>query len=207
MDLIKIEEREGKRTVNARNLHIILDSKQDFSHWITGRIEKYGFVKEEDFTIILAKSGSGRPLKEYYVSIDMAKELSRVERNDKGKEARQYFIDCEKSAKSQLSNLSPLDMFEVQLKAMRQQQTQIDDLSKKVDLIEASSQTTKVDYFTVIGYCSLKNIKVTPSGANAYGRKCAKYSKEYDYPIEKIKDSRYGQVNSYHIDVLSENLP
>ena len=46
MELIKIEEREGKRTVNARNLHIILDSKQGFSHWITDRIEKYGFIKD-----------------------------------------------------------------------------------------------------------------------------------------------------------------
>jgi phage anti-repressor protein len=65
----------------------------------TDRIEQYGFVEDSDFTIILLKSTGGRPAKEYHISIDMAKELSMVERNARGKQARQYFIECERRAK------------------------------------------------------------------------------------------------------------
>lgn len=108
MELIKIEKHnvgdDYIDTVNARHLWNFIESGQDFSHWITGRIEKYGFVNGGDFTIILSKSNGGRPSKEYHVSTDMAKELSMVERNAKGKQARQYFIDCEKKYKAQHLN-------------------------------------------------------------------------------------------------------
>jgi anti-repressor protein len=100
-ELIKIEENEdGIKTVNARELHEFLESKQDFSTWVKKRIEKYQFIKGEDFTVFHKKmenlSEGGRPLKEYHISIDMAKELSMVENNEKGREIRKYFIECER---------------------------------------------------------------------------------------------------------------
>lgn len=74
------------KTVNARELHLFLESKQDFSTWIKSRIEQYNFVENQDFTLLHKKmeqvSGS-KYLIDYYISIDMAKELSMVERNDK----------------------------------------------------------------------------------------------------------------------------
>ena len=95
--LIKITEQNGQRAVSARELHEFLESKQDFSNWITNRIEKYGFVENQDyqrFNKIIETTG-GRKI-EYALSIDAAKELSMVEGNEKGKQARQYFIACEK---------------------------------------------------------------------------------------------------------------
>ena len=71
MELIKIEEREGIKTVNARDLWVSLESKQDFSNWITARSE--GFIEGADFTIILLESSGGRPKKEYFIALDMAK--------------------------------------------------------------------------------------------------------------------------------------
>lgn len=84
-----------KQTVNARELHAFLESKQEFSNWIKNRIEDYGFLDGVDFLTNLSKT-QGRPRIDYFLSLDMAKELSMVERNEKGKRARQYFIDCEK---------------------------------------------------------------------------------------------------------------
>lgn len=87
------------QTVNARELHSFLESKRDFSNWIQERIKNYGFIDGMDFTTNLLKTpNGGRPRTEYHLSLDMAKELSMVERNDKGKQARQYFIECEKKA-------------------------------------------------------------------------------------------------------------
>lgn len=103
-NLIRIEKttlnNELTQTVNARELHSFLMSKQEFANWIKDRINQYGFTEGQDFLIILSKTpNGGRPSKEYHISIDMAKELSMVEKNEKGREARQYFIDCEKKAK------------------------------------------------------------------------------------------------------------
>ena len=86
---------QAQQTVNARELHAFLESKQEFSNWIKNRIEDYGFLDGVDFLINLSKT-QGRPRIDYFLSLDMAKELSMVERNAQGKQARQYFIDCEK---------------------------------------------------------------------------------------------------------------
>lgn len=89
-----------KQTVNARELHAFLDSKQDFSTWIKARIAEYGFIENQDFVLFHNSMGKGRPRIEYFITLDMAKELSMVERTVKGKQARQYFIDCEKRAQT-----------------------------------------------------------------------------------------------------------
>lgn len=96
------------RTVNARDLHEFLESKQEFANWIKGRIDQYSFVKDQDFTVDKFINGRATQI-DYHISVDMAKELSMVERNDKGKEARQYFIECERQAK-ELVNRDPMEM-------------------------------------------------------------------------------------------------
>ena len=84
-------------TVNARELHTFLESKQDFSTWIKNRIADYDFVENQDFVRFHKKmEANNATLIEYAISLDMAKELSMVERNEQGKQARKYFIECEK---------------------------------------------------------------------------------------------------------------
>lgn len=89
------------QTVNARDLHAFLRVGKVFGAWINERIEAYGFTENVDY-VVFSETGNnpqgGRPAKEYAITLDMAKELSMVERNDQGKKARQYFIDCEKRA-------------------------------------------------------------------------------------------------------------
>lgn len=102
--LIKIESDtiggDEVPTVDARKLHKFLGAEARFNDWIVRRIEEYGFEDNKDFCSILSKSQGGRPRKEYHLTLDMAKELSMVERTDKGREARRYFIACEKIALS-----------------------------------------------------------------------------------------------------------
>ena len=74
----KISDAEIK-TVNARELHVFLDSGQEFANWIKSRIADFGFIDGQDFLTILSKTPKGgRPSREYYISLDMAKELSMV---------------------------------------------------------------------------------------------------------------------------------
>ena len=109
-ELIKIKENKINKTevqtVNARELHGFLEVGKDFSNWIKDRISKYKFQENQDF-IVIANSGEnlsgGRPYKDYHITIGMAKELSMVERNDRGSQARKYFIDVEGKYKSIIS--------------------------------------------------------------------------------------------------------
>ena len=99
--LIKITESNGQRAVNARDLHQFLGVKTQFKDWINRRIEEYQFIKGQDFEVLLKNeqnSSGGRPAKEYALSLDMAKELSMVEKTEQGRRARRYFIEMEKVA-------------------------------------------------------------------------------------------------------------
>ena len=109
-DLIKIESRElsGEtvQTVNARDLWEFVESKRDFSTWIKFRIEQYGLVEGIDF-IAPQKNGAqesksyGQDRIDYHLTIETGKELAMVENNDKGRQVRRYFIECERKAKEQ----------------------------------------------------------------------------------------------------------
>ncbi len=114
-ELIPIQQNtidgETVDTVNARELHTFLESKQQFSDWIHSRIEKYGFSENVDFLIVSenyetnTQNGQRRVSirNDYHITLDMAKELAMVERTAKGREARQYFIQCEKQLKQLMS--------------------------------------------------------------------------------------------------------
>ena len=84
---------------NARELHTFLDIGKDYSTWIKNRINEYGFIQDEDYLVITERT-NGRPRKEYHITLDMGKELGMVERNERGRQIRQYFIRCERTLKT-----------------------------------------------------------------------------------------------------------
>ena len=91
---------EEINAVDARELHVFLEVDTKFADWITKQIKKYDFIQGVDFIQFLNfEKSNSKARKEYTISIDMAKELAMVEKNQKGKEARQYFIQCEKELK------------------------------------------------------------------------------------------------------------
>jgi phage anti-repressor protein len=95
----------GAQLVDGRALHRFLEVDARFNDWIARRLADYDFCEGEDFYSVLSKKGKGRPSMEYQLTLDMAKELSMIERNDKGKQARRYFIECEK----RLHKVAPSD--------------------------------------------------------------------------------------------------
>lgn len=87
---------------DARELHQFLGNGDMFANWIKERICQYDFIENQDFALVSAntkiKTGRGgdRRSKDYHITLGMAKELAMVERNDQGKAARKYFIECER---------------------------------------------------------------------------------------------------------------
>ena len=103
---------ETQLGVNARDVHVFLESKQIFQNWIKKRIAKYGFVEGVDYLTYqsvnqVPHQGGFRTVTtlEYVVSIDMAKELSMVECTERGREVRLYFIEQEKIARDALNGI------------------------------------------------------------------------------------------------------
>jgi anti-repressor protein len=103
-ELIKIEQHNGIQTVNARDLWEGLGSKREFAAWVKDRID--GFAENTDFVrfdsfVKGELDGSGnKTLKEYSFTLDMAKHVAMLERNDKGRAIRQYFIEIENKARA-----------------------------------------------------------------------------------------------------------
>lgn len=98
-ELIKVTYEEEKALVSARELHEFLEVKSRFNDWIKNRINKYELEENIDYTKILVQCIRGQNEYDYVLLLDTAKELSMVENNEKGKQARKYFIQCEKKLK------------------------------------------------------------------------------------------------------------
>ena len=138
-ELIKLNQTkindETVQTVNAEDLYKFLEVKSKFADWISRRIKDYGFLENQDYVCISQKKETQRTdgqlgvtvTKEYQISIDMAKELAMVERNDKGKQARQYFIECERKLREHHVKLAP--------------KTYVEALRALADEVEAHNKT------------------------------------------------------------------
>lgn len=95
-ELIKITYNNDRPAVSARDLHDFLEVGARYNDWFP-RMCEYGFTEGEDFCSFLSESTGGRPAQDAVLTIDMAKELCMIQRNEKGKQARQYFLQIEKN--------------------------------------------------------------------------------------------------------------
>lgn len=100
-NLIKVNK-NGEPTVSGRQLHMFLDIGTEYTKWFS-RMCEYGFDERNDFNSVnfdeVRFEGSRevkRTLQNHEMTLDMAKEIAMIQRNERGKQARQYFISIEK---------------------------------------------------------------------------------------------------------------
>lgn len=94
-ELITVNYDNNRPTVLGRDLHELLEVETPYHKWFPRMVE-YGFTEEIDFRTFLSESTGGRPAQDHQLTIEMAKELCMLQRTEKGKQARQYFIQLEK---------------------------------------------------------------------------------------------------------------
>lgn len=167
------------QTVNARELHSFLQSKQDFTSWIKVQIERAKLLENQDF-IVLTKKGEnskgGRPSKEYYLTINSGKHISMLSGTDKGKQVREYFIECERKLVYQMAEQSgyrlprnfseSLKMLAVEVEKtekltqiVEEQQLLIEDIAPKAEVYDKfinSESTLSVKEFAEVAFDILK---------------------------------------------------
>jgi|GEM_PF-1812340 len=145
-ELIRIEEKEGKKTVSARELYKALDlADGQFSRWAEKNIKYNQFsmvgVDFVGFDIML----SGNKTQDFSLSIDFAKRLSMLARTEKGEIIRNYFIECEKKLKQVFQIPQTLSgallLASKQAKTIEDQTTLLIEQKPKVDFFDQVAQS------------------------------------------------------------------
>ena len=163
-ELIPIYESNNKeRIVNARELHSIMKVGKDFTTWIKDRIKKYYFIENEDYFLTFPKIGERRNVTkhEYYLKIDVAKEIAMVENNAIGRKIRRYFIEVEERYRTIVE--SPQNIFDFMRLALNQIEANQNEIQNVKLLSEVNSKEiekiqSKIDVRIQKNYCLASDI-------------------------------------------------
>ena len=162
-ELIKItKNEEGQQLVSARELHEFLEVTERFSNWFSRQLQ-YGFIEGVDFSgCKVFNTLAKQDLQDYAITIDMAKEISMIQRTDKGRQARKYFIKCEKKLREEILN---------------KELTEADKINKLLTLLPAEQRgeymLKLVDKFYPIGNISETNPKIKSNRKKAIPKEIA----------------------------------
>lgn len=206
-ELIKITEKEGQQLVSARELHEFLEINSNFTTWFN-RMVDYGFNLGNDFIEVWHDSKNGNVTekeirsmnanqrsregisKDYAITIDMAKEISMIQRSEKGKQARQYFINCEKKLKEVVQN--PYKALSPELQAIFKIDQKQQQLEEKVEDMESNFPLFNIE-------CEELQKLVKKIGTNALGGYGTKAYKDNSLRQKVYKDIQHQLTREFGI--------
>ena len=207
-------------SVSARDLHEVLESETKFADWIKRRLDETDAVLNADYIIISQKRETiteyGKKASisnEYILTTDIAKEIAMLERNEKGKQVRRYFIEVEKAYKRDKIAVSQLDYLQIQLNYLKEQDRKIHELENKTDEIHKEQLKAKHNinrilnndnYMTLIAYMNLNGISQKGYHIPSLGKKAKKMSDEQGAFMGAVIDPRYGRINTYSVEILRQ---
>ena len=202
MELIKITENNGKNVVSARELHQFLGNTDNVNTWFKRQSERAMLVENEDFISVAFLQPSGQNAIDYAISINSAKEIAMLNGGDKGKQARLYFIECEKQLTKPMSQI---DILVQSVQLLQEQSKRIDNVEAQLLEIKNKPQiNAPIEHFSIMGYCRNIHKQISIEEAKTYGAKCRKMCNELGMVIGKVPDPRFGSVNTYPLDVLNQ---
>lgn len=230
-----IEHPSLVRAVSARELHEFLKIETPFHIWIE-RMLDYGFESELDYVLNKnvqnSNSLGGRPSKDYFLSIETAKEISMLQRTEKGKEARKYFIECERKLKEKSLSIpdftNPYEAALAWAEAYKQNEiiklerdqaiktkSQINNRITATAMARASVETRRANKLADelgVGK-NFKQARVIDwlpdyfdvsivSFYSQLGKTLNNFSKNNGFEVRIVEDSRYGKVKAFHINAI-----
>lgn len=199
-ELVRITEHDGQKAVSARELHKFLEATERFQNWFDRQVQ-YGFIEGVDYVGCKEFNAlANQELTDYILTIDCAKEISMLQRSERGKLARQYFIACEQK----LKEIAPRTYKEalLQLVARIEENERLQSRNRETTLL-LEEKTRQLDqskeWMTIKRFA--KECKIDWREIN--WRKLKALSAELGYKVKKIFDANYGEVNLYHVDVFN----
>ena len=198
-ELIKVDFDNERPAVSGRELHGFLEAETRYNDWFP-RMCEYGFREGKDFNLLIfeqvqieGKREVKRSVTDHSISIAMAKEIAMLQRTEKGKQARQYFIKIEEAWND------PDKVIERAQKilAARVAKLETENMRLTVQLDESK------DYYTVKRVAKINGI----SWRNLSWKRLKNTSEYMQIEIKKVFDANYENVNAYHINVWMHEYP
>lgn len=207
-------------SVNARELHAVLESKTDFSTWIKRRLEETDAVENADYIIVpqkcetMTEHGKKASIKnEYILSTDIAKEIAMLERNEVGKKVRRYFIEFEKTHKQKVIPLTQAEILAQSAALLVEHERRTAALETKTEEIRKEQLKAKHNinrllnndnYMTLIAFMNLHGISQKGYHIPSLGKRVKKLSDEQGAFMGAVIDPRYGRINTYSTEILKQ---
>lgn len=200
-------------SVNARELHAVLESKYQFADWIKTRLEETDAVENADYIVFSEKSEKGRPMIEYILSTDIAKEIAMLERNEVGKKVRRYFIEFEKMHKQKAIPLTQAEILAQSAALLVEHERRTAALETKTEEIRKEQLKAKHNinrllnndnYMTLIAFMNLHGISQKGYHIPSLGKRAKKLSDEQGAFMGAVIDPRYGRINTYSTEILKQ---
>lgn len=164
LELVKVKKNdEGNLVVSGRDLHRFLEIGTQYKKWMDRMIE-YGFIENVDFAVLVKNVydetafGGKRKITDHIIKIEMAKEIGMIQRNEKGKQIRKYFIKVEEEYKKEKQNKLPQTYLEalkeLVVKVEENEKLKLEN-KKQQETITVQTQTIKeyepkVSYYDII---------------------------------------------------------
>lgn len=209
MNKLEIVNNDGKLLVNSRQVALMVERehgellktiRQYCDYLAQGNITCGDFFIESSYQ---DANNQSRPC--YSIAKKGCDMIANKMTGEKGILFTATYVTEFENMKSQLMKpMSMEDIMIAQLQNMKEVRLQLEQNTNSIKELEAKITNIPTDYFTIAGYASLRGIKVDVSKANLLGRKGAKLSRQNGYDIGKVSDSKFGQVNTYHLDILKE---
>jgi phage anti-repressor protein len=210
---------QAVNTVNARDLHSFLEVGKDFSNWIKAQTDRARLVENRDY--LVAQKGEQLPsglkwLKEYYLTIDAAKHIAMMSGTDKGFDVRDYFIECERRAKSSALTFKLPSTYSEALRALADEterrehaertKAEIGSRREATAMATASVAVRKANQLSIQldhlkDYATIKRMSMLYHGTPFNWREMKSASAIMNLPAIDVFDVNYQTVKAYHRDV------
>lgn len=132
------ETSTGEKVVYGTELHAALGPKSNYRDWIRNRINDCEAIENEDYESFAKKlAKSGRPQIDHIIKLDITKEMAMLERNEKGKQVRRYFIELEKKYKSQSV---PIEKLSLHLQVLANMELKLKEHDERFTILETRTE-------------------------------------------------------------------
>lgn len=200
-ELLKVNYDNDRITLSARELHEFLGIGTQYTKWFD-RMSEYGFYENVDYQAIsqkrLTAQGNETTYIDHEITLDMAKEIAMIQRSDKGKEVRQYFLELERRWNSPEAVMNrALEYSRKQVKAL---------MEEKQGLIEENNQLKPKALFADAVSASNESILIgqlakliRQNGYEIGQNRLFEWMRENEYLIKK--GERYNQPTQKSMDL------
>lgn len=131
------ETSEGEKVVYGSELYKTLSVKSPYREWSSRRLKDCDAIEKDDYEGVEISTPSGQTKKDHIIKLDTAKEMAMLERNEKGKQVRRYFIQIEKKYKA-----NPLDNLSTELKAVIVVDKRVTQVEERIEKLENNMTVT-----------------------------------------------------------------